>query len=70
MKKIKQALKNTALGVVGAVASSAAFADTATAISDAITSGESNYSLVVAGVIGIAAIGVAVGLVLSMMRRS
>ncbi|WP_225690772.1 hypothetical protein [Thalassolituus sp. ST750PaO-4] len=74
MKKITQRLnasaRRAAFVITGTVASSAAFADTATDITDAFTAGETNYQLAVGGLIGLAAIGVAVGFIISMLRRS
>lgn len=74
MKKITQRLnasaRRVAFVITGTVASSAAFADTATDITEAFATGESNYQLAVTGIVGIAAIGVAVGFILGMLRRS
>jgi len=74
MKKITQRLKGAArkaaFAVAGSAASAGAFALETTDIEAAMSSGETAYGTVVAGVIALAAIGVAVGLVLSMMKRT
>ncbi|WP_122033601.1 hypothetical protein [Aliivibrio sp. EL58] len=61
------------LGSTAVVASSSAFATDANAIGSAITaavaSGQANYSLVVIGIIGLAAIGFGVGMIVSSMRK-
>lgn len=63
----------TQAGVVGStlVASSAAFANAeiTTAITDAVTAGQSNYTLVVVGVIALAAIGFGLSAIVGAMRR-
>ena len=66
-------MKKVILGSLALVASSSAFATDgnaiATAINGAVASGQSNYSLVVIGVIGLAAIGFGVGMITSSMRK-
>lgn len=63
----------TQAGVVGStlVASSAALANAeiTTAITDAVTAGQSNYTLVVVGVIALAAIGFGLSAIVGAMRR-
>ncbi|HHP0486563.1 TPA: hypothetical protein ACRZ4F_002997 [Vibrio harveyi] len=72
--KIKHALKNygTKVSVVAAtVASSSAFADASavtTKINDAVSQGQSNYTLVVVGVLGMAAIGFGLYMMKGAMR--
>ena len=46
-----------------------AFADTKQAIQDAIAAGQENYGLVTAGVIGVAALGFALGMIVSWLRK-
>ena len=57
-----------AVAVVSLMAAPA-FADTRQAIEDAIATGEENYGLVTAGVIGVAALGFAVGMIVSWLRK-
>lgn len=46
-----------------------AFADTKKAIEDAIATGQENYGLVTAGVIGVAALGFALSMIVSWLRK-
>lgn len=46
-----------------------AFADTKAAIEAAIATGQENYGLVTAGVIGVAALGFALGMIVSWLRK-
>ena len=46
-----------------------AFADTKAAIEAAIAAGQENYGLVTAGVIGVAALGFALGMIVSWLRK-
>ena len=46
-----------------------AFADTKQAIQDAIAAGQENYGLVTAGVIGVAALGFALTMIVSWLRK-
>jgi uncharacterized protein YjeT (DUF2065 family) len=57
--------------VVGATAGSSAFADAATqtAITDAYTSGSSDLSVAITGLIGLVALMVGVGMIISMLRK-
>lgn len=57
-----------AVAVVSLMAAPA-FADTKAAIQAAIASGQENYGLVTAGVIGVAALGFAVGMIVSWLRK-
>lgn len=74
MKKITQRLQGAArkAGFVaaGTLASAGAFADTGTDITDAFTTGQANYQLAVGGLIALAAVGVAVGFIIGMLRKS
>lgn len=59
------------LAVSGVVGSSSAFATgnpTGDAITAAVSAGQGNYSLVVIGVIGLAAIGFGLGMIVQSMR--
>ncbi len=71
---LKQRARQAGFVALGTVASAGAMANTTgtteTAINAAVEAGKGNYELVVAGIIGIAAVGVAVGLILGMMKRS
>ena len=69
MKTSNKALLVTAT-VLGSASASATGADAiGTAISTAVASGQANYSLVVIGIIGLAAIGFGVGMIVSSMRK-
>lgn len=74
MKKITQRLNASARKVgfvaVGVAASSSALATTDEAVTAAFTKGETSYGLAVAGIIGLAAVGVAVSMIIGMMRKS
>lgn len=74
MKKITQHLQGAArkAGFVaaGTLASAGAFATTAEDITAAFTSGQSNYQLAVGGLIALAAVGVAVGFIIGILRKS
>ena len=66
-------MKNVVTKVVatgaGFMASASAFAvDHSAAINTAVTEGQANYTLVVVGVIGLAAIGFGVGMILRSMK--
>ncbi len=61
-------MKKLALGAVAAVSASPAFASVEEAISSAVSSGQSNYGLVVVGLIGTAAIGFGLRMIVSAMR--
>jgi len=67
LKKIRNA---TFAGVVS-VAAAPSFAEgtTADAIKAAVASGQSSVQLTVAGVIGLAALGFGVGMIISYLRR-
>ncbi len=66
-------LNKVILGSATVAASSSAFATGSdaigTAISTAVAAGQANYSLVVIGIIGLAAIGFGVGMIVSSMRK-
>ncbi|MBP3140302.1 hypothetical protein ACTFQF_16880 [Aliivibrio fischeri] len=71
MKLRNKVIKYSAI-VTTAVASSSVFAagdPIADAITAAVTKGQTNYSLVVVGIIGLAAIGFGVGMIVSSMRK-
>ncbi len=68
--QLKAFAKKTVVVATGAVASASAFAaDHSEAINTAVTDGQANYSLVVVGVIGLAAIGFGVSMIVSAMRN-
>ena len=75
MKKINNlfaaGMKKVTVPAVAAVSLMAApaFADTKKAIEDAIAAGQENYGLVTAGVIGVAALGFALGMIVSWLRK-
>ena len=75
MKKINNlfaaGMKKATVPAVAAVSLMAApaFADNKAAIEAAITAGKENYGLVTAGVIGVAALGFAVGMIISWLRK-
>ncbi|TNI34766.1 hypothetical protein CF128_17200 [Aeromonas veronii] len=64
-------MKKATVPVVAAASLMAApaFADTKTAIEEAIKAGQENYGLVTAGVIGVAALGFALGMIVSWLRK-
>lgn len=66
--KIKSLLVKSSV-VASAMTAAAAHADTATQISDAITAGQTNYGTVVAGVVGLAALGFGIGLIVRSLSR-
>lgn len=70
MKLINVAKKYTApAAVVGSlVLSSSAFASIEESINTAVTTGQSNYTLVVVGLIGLAAIGFGLRMIIGAMR--
>lgn len=55
--------------VAASLMAAPAFADTKTAIEAAIKAGQENYGLVTAGVIGVAALGFALGMIVSWLRK-
>lgn len=62
-------MKKVALGVTTAFGSASAFAADHTAvIGTAVTEGQANYTAVVVGVIGLAAIGFGIGMIVRAMR--
>lgn len=75
MKKINElfsaGMKKATVPAVAAVSLMAvpAFADTKQAITDAIAVGQENYGLVTAGVIGVAALGFALSMIVSWLRK-
>ncbi len=75
MEKINQlfaaGMKKATVPAVAAVSLMAApaFADTKAAIEGAIKSGQENYGLVTAGVIGVAALGFALTMIVSWLRK-
>ena len=64
-------MKKATVPAVAAVSLMAApaFADTKQAIQDAIAAGQENYGLVTAGVIGVAALGFALSMIVSWLRK-
>lgn len=75
MKKINKlfsaGMKKATVPAVAAASLMAApaFADTKQAIQDAIAAGQENYGLVTAGVIGVAALGFALSMIVSWLRK-
>ncbi|ADV88804.1 bacteriophage f237 ORF4 [Vibrio vulnificus] len=68
---MKNLAKKIGIAVAATFATSSAFADTsaiATAINGAVTTGQSNYSLVVVGLIGLAALGFGLKMIVGAMR--
>ena len=68
--KLQQAGYKTLALAVASTASVSAFATTDEDITAAFTAGETTYQLAISGIIGLAAAGVAVGLIISMFRKS
>lgn len=67
---LKKVAKNRFAQVAAiSMASAPAFADNTAAITDAVTAGQSLVSLTTAGVIGIAALGFGLGMVVSWLRK-
>ena len=71
MSKVKTACKNVALVSAAAVSvpSFAADSSITSAINAAVTAANSNVTIVVLGVIGLAALGFGVGMITSYLRR-
>lgn len=69
IKLQKSGYKAIALAAAS-TASVSAFATTDEDVTAAFTAGETTYQLATSGLIGLAAIGVAVGLVIAMFRKS
>jgi len=72
MIKLRQIVSNKALVAAVALTSGSAFAEASaneTAITAAVNSGKSMVSLTTAGVIGIAALGFGLGMVVSWLRK-
>ncbi|ELA4928388.1 hypothetical protein RFS42_000096 [Vibrio vulnificus] len=68
---MKNLAKKIGIAVAATLATSSAFADTsaiATAINGAVTTGQSNYSLVVVGLIGLAALSFGLKMIVGAMR--
>lgn len=62
--------KKVLIASVAIVAASPSFAESTTeAINAAVTSGQASVQVVVAGVIGLAALGFGVGMIISYLRR-
>ncbi|MFH6953757.1 hypothetical protein ACHSBP_11780 [Pseudoalteromonas sp. XMcav1-K] len=62
--------KKAALATTGVLASASAFATDHTAtINTAVTEGQANYTAVILGILGIAAIGFGVGMILSKLNK-
>ncbi|MGO2372264.1 MAG: hypothetical protein ACTH5C_07890 [Pseudoalteromonas prydzensis] len=71
MKKLlKSKATKLALAATGVMGSASAFAaDHSEAINAAVTDGSANYGLIVTGVITVAAIGFALGMIASKLRN-
>ncbi|EGQ8093221.1 TPA: hypothetical protein RQJ80_003039 [Vibrio vulnificus] len=68
---MKNLAKKIGIAVAATLATSSAFAETPAitgAINTAVTTGQSNYSLVVVGLIGLAAIGFGLRAIIGAMR--
>lgn len=68
--KLKKAGYKAVALAACSTASISAFATTDEDITAAFTSGETTYQLAISGIIGLAALGVAVGLVIAMFKKS
>lgn len=71
VEKVKSAVKKVAVAAAvsaSALTSTTAFATVEESISAAVSSGQSNYSLVVIGMIGMAAIGFGLSMIVRVMR--
>lgn len=67
--KLRNTMKKVGIAVAASVTASSAFADdVATAINTAVTTGQSNYGLVVVGLIGLAALGFGLRMIVGAMR--
>lgn len=68
-KKIKSVGKKIAVGVAASTASVSAFAvDHSAILGTSITEGQANYTTVIVGVIGLAAIGFGIGMIVRAMK--
>lgn len=69
MSNAKKLLVKITAGTAAVAASASAFAvDHSTAIGDAVSGGQANYTLVVTGLIGLAAIGFGIRAVMGAMK--
>ncbi|EPN8462045.1 hypothetical protein ACT31I_002794 [Vibrio cidicii] len=68
--KLRNTMKKVGIAVAASVTASSAFADDAmlTALNNAVTAGQSNYTIVVVGLIGLAAIGFGLRMIVGAMR--
>ncbi|PVA00174.1 hypothetical protein DC364_01745 [Vibrio vulnificus] len=69
MNKAKNILNNKLLISAVALTSGSAFADNTAAITEAVTGGKAMVELTTSGVIGIAALGFGLGMVVSWLRK-
>lgn len=66
---MKNFFRNAAIASVATLAASSAFAIDDATLTSAITSGQTSYGLVVAGVIALAAAGFGISLILGLLKR-
>ncbi|MBG0757608.1 hypothetical protein [Vibrio cidicii] len=67
--KLPNTMKKVGIAVAASVTASSAFADDiSTAINTAVTTGQTNYGLVVVGLIGLAALGFGLRMIVGAMR--
>lgn len=67
--KLRNTMKKIGIAVAASVTASSAFADDiSTAINTAVTTGQTNYGLVVVGLIGLAALGFGLRMIVGAMR--
>lgn len=69
VNKAKNILNNKLLVAGVALTSASAFADNTTAITEAVTAGKAMVELTTSGVIGIAALGFGLGMVVAWLRK-
>ncbi|WP_438827334.1 hypothetical protein [Vibrio vulnificus] len=69
VNKAKNILNNKLLISAVALTSGSAFADNTAAITEAVTGGKAMVELTTSGVIGIAALGFGLGMVVSWLRK-
>lgn len=69
LKNLRQIASNKILVASVALTSSSAFADNTKEVTDAITAGKAMVQLTTSGVIGIAALGFGLGMVVAWLRK-
>ncbi len=68
-KSIKNKACNASIAVIGAAATSPAFANNTQAINDAVSAATLDVGTVTAGVISVAALGFGLGMIVSWLRK-